>query len=191
MWRRAWIWGSPLTSKPGALKGLAVFWRGSAEVNENQAPAADPSEVKLTLFNTPHPLFSLCTHSLLPALTKRRRKTRKFNNAFERQDYLRRRLRCYAASEISCALLSFCSHHIPPSFPFTLLFPLLPSLAKDSPQKHIKTLLWCHGSQLTPRVQIYRLLGMWHILDGWGGKCACACSGECGIGVVGCIVCLL
>lgn len=119
MWRRAWIWGSPLTSKPGALKGLAVFWRGSAEVNENQAPAADPSEVRLTLFNPPpphppHP-FSLCTHSLLPALTKRR-KTRKFNNAFERQDYLRRRLHCYAASEISCALLSVCSHHTPPSF---------------------------------------------------------------------------
>lgn len=63
----------------------------------------------------PPPSFSLCTHSLLPALTKRR-KTRKFNNAFERQDYLRRRLHCYAASEISCALLSVCSHRTPPSF---------------------------------------------------------------------------
>lgn len=60
------------------------------------------------------PLCSLCTHSLLPALTKRR-KTRKFNNAFERQDYLRRRRHCYAASEISCALLSICSHYTPPS----------------------------------------------------------------------------
>lgn len=168
MWWRAWIWGSPLTSKPGALKGLAVFWRGSAEVNENQAPAADPSEVRLTLFNPP-PHFSLCTHSLLPALTKRRRKTRKFNNAFEREDYLRRCLRCYAASEISCALLSFCSHHI---FSLPSLFYSLGWL-KTALKKHIKTILWCHGRQLTPGVQNYRLPGMWHISIGWGGKCVC------------------
>lgn len=99
----------------------------------------------------------------------------------------------------ACAAMLRVKSHVPSSPsalttslpPFTPLFLLLPSLAKDSPQKHIKTLLWCHGRQLTPRVQIYRLLGMWHILDGWGGKCACACSGGCGIGVVGCIVCLL
>ena len=77
---------------------------------------------------------------------------------------------------------------------FTPLSLLLPSLAKDSPQKkkHIKTLLWCHGRQLTPRVQNYRLPGMWHILDGWGVKCSCARSGGCAeLGWVGgCIVCL-
>jgi len=73
-------------------------------------------------------------------LTKIKIKTRKFNNAFERQDYLRRRLRCYAESEISCALLSFCSHHIPSSFHVSL--PLLPiAWLKTALKKHIKTLL--------------------------------------------------
>lgn len=145
--------------------------------------------------HTPHthtrkPLYSLCTHSLLPALTKRR-KTRKFNNAFERQDYLRRRRHCYAASEISCALLSVCSCYTP-SLPLcTLFYPFYSlKLAKDSPQKHIKTLLWCHGRQLTSGVQNYRLLGMWHILDQLGGKnarvcvlvCECVCMGGRGGG---------
>lgn len=112
--------------------GCVLTW--IAEVNENQAPAADPSEVRLTLFNPPStPPLPVHTHALRLALTKRRRKTRKFNKAFERQDYLRRRRRCYAASEISCALLSLCSHHIPPSF--AILSLPLPGLAKDSPKK--------------------------------------------------------
>lgn len=135
-------------------------------MNENQAPAADPSEVRLSLFNTPpHTLplpppplsFSLCTHSLLPALTKRR-KTRKFNNAFERQDYLRRRLHRYAASEISCALLSVCSHHTPSLiFFFAPLSLLLPNLAKDSPQKtHQNSALmpWQAINPRSPKLQI-------------------------------------
>lgn len=134
-----------------------------------------------------HPLFSLCTHFPLPALTKRR-KTRKFNNAFERQDYLRRRLHCYAASEISCALLSVCSHHIPPFFHSS--FPSTPlTWLKTALKKHIKTLLWCHGRQLTPGVQNYRLQGMWHILDGLGDKCACACARR-GAGSGGWVHCL-
>lgn len=74
----------------------------------------------------PSPFLPLHTHTLLPVLTKRRRKTRKFNNALERQDYLRRHTRCYAVSEISCALLSFCSHHFSPSLPPLLLYPPTP-----------------------------------------------------------------
>lgn len=133
--------------------------------------------------HTHTPLYSLCTYSLLPALTKRR-KTRKFNNAFERQDYLRRRRHCYAASEISCALLSVCSWNTPSLPLFTLFYPFYSvNLAKDSPQKHIKTLLWCHGRQLTSGVQNYRLLGMWHILDQLGGKnarvCVLVCASVC------------
>lgn len=138
----------------------------------------------------PPPQFSLCTHSLLPSLTKRRRKTRKFNNAFERQDYLRRRLRCYAASEISCALLSFCSHHIPSSFHSSLPF-YSPSWLKTALKKHIKTLLWCHGRQLTPGVQNYRLPGMWHIFGRVGWQvCMADFSGRVGIGKGGCVICL-
>lgn len=73
MWQSTWIWGSPLTSKPGALKGLAVFWRGSAEVNENQAPAADPSEVRLSLFNPPF----LPLHTLSPPCLDKEKKNKK------------------------------------------------------------------------------------------------------------------
>lgn len=117
----------------------------------------------------PPPQFSLCTHSLLPSLTKRRRKTRKFNNAFERQDYLRRRLRCYAASEISCALLSFCSHHIPSSFHSSLPF-LLPRLVKDSPQKaHQNSPLmpWQAINPRSPKLQI-----AWDVTHFWKGGMA-------------------
>lgn len=137
----------------------------------------------------PHTLFfSLCTHSLLPALTKRR-KTRKFNNAFERQDYLRRCLRCYAVSEISCALLSVCSHHTPPSFHSTLHSTPLTWL-KTGLKKYIKTLLWCHGRQLAPWVQNYRLLGVWHILVGWVASVHVPTQGGCMHDCGGCIVCL-
>lgn len=118
---------------------------------------------------TPPPRFYLCTHSLLPALTKRRRKTRKFNNAFERQDYLRRRLRCYAASEISCALLSVCSHHTPPSFHSSL-----PNLAKDSPQKaHQNSPLmpWQAINPSSPKLQIAG--DVTHF--GWVGWQVCMC----------------
>lgn len=108
----------------------------------------------------PSPFLPLHTHTLLPVLTKRRRKTRKFNNALERQDYLRRHTRCYAVSEISCALLSFCSHHFSPSLPPLLLYPPTPLVwLKTSVKKaHQNCLLmpW----QLASGEQNYRLLGM-------------------------------
>lgn len=139
---------------------------------------------------TPPPRFSLCTHSLLPALTKRRRKTRKFNNAFERQDYLRRRLRCYAASEISCALLSVCSHHTPSPL-FSLISPsILPNLAKDSPQKAHQNSPLMPWQAINPRSPKLQIAGdVTHF--GWVGwqVCMCllgeGCGGGVGLGWVG------
>ena len=95
----------------------------------------------------------------------------------------------------ACAAMPRVKSHVPSS-PSALTTP--PPLSPRSPlpfhsrtwlktalKKHIKTLLWCHGRQLTPRVQNYRLLGMWHILDGLGGKCGCDCSGGVGGGLLG------
>lgn len=107
MWRRAWIWGSLLTSKSGALKGLAVFWRGSAEVNENQTPAADPSEVRLTLFNPPPPLPSSPSAHTLSSLSWQREEEKQENSIMP----LRGRITWGDA----CAALPRVKSHVPSS----------------------------------------------------------------------------
>lgn len=174
MWRIARIWGALLTSKT-ALKCLSVFWRESAEVNENQAPGADPSEVSLSLFKPPHPhphthtlthTFTPSPHTRSSLPWQREEKTRKFNNAFERQDYLRRRRHCYATSEILCALLSVCSHYTPPSLHSSIHSTPLTWL-KTALKNHIKTLLWCHSRQLTSGVQNTDCWGCDTIWNSW------------------------
>ncbi len=136
---------------------------------------------------TPPPQCSLCTHSLLPALTKRRRKTR--NSIMPLRGRITWGDACAAMPRVKSHVPSSPSALTTPLPLFTPLSLLFPNLAKDSPQKaHQNSPLmpWQAINPSSPQLQIAGDVTQFGCV-GWQ-VCMCLLKGVCNWG--GWVYCL-